>query len=316
MPVGGPSPGSGVVVDASESALGSTAQRVLRATAATVTLEWTDQEGDLADADGAVTANVYRWDGTVVRTAAAMTKPTDTTGLYTLALTPAETAVLDELTMVGTDTAGVAKAVRVEIVGGFWFSTTRARTTQQSLADTTKYPTADMVTTRQEVEDEAERIIGASFVPRFRVVRLHGQGTNELNLPSFHVRRIRGVLVDGTALAGSVVTALALQTRTLIGSGYRFPLGTANVVVAYEHGRDEPPADLGDAAILRLRTRLNKPKSGIPETASTFSSAEGGTYGLIVAGRGDNPTGIAEVDSVYVDYRNRYRSDLVSVPLR
>ena len=316
MPVGGPSPGSGVVVDTSEAALGSTAQRVLRATAATVTLEWTDQEGDLADADGEVTADLYRWDGTVVRTASAMTKPDETTGIYTLDLTPAETAVLDELTLIGTDTAGVAKAVRVEIVGGYWFSTTRARNSDKTLLDTTKYPTADIVATRQEVEDEAERIIGASFVPRFKVVRLHGQGSNELNLPSWHVRRIRGVLVDGTALSESIVEALALQTRTLIGSGYWFPLGTANVVVAYEHGWDEPPADLRDAAILRLRTRLNKPRSGVPETALTFSAAEGGTYGLAVAGRSGWRTGVPDVDSVYLEYAARYQSDLVSVPLR
>lgn len=316
MPVGGPPPGSGVVVDTSDVALGSPAQRVLRATTATVALNWLDQEGDLADASGAVTADVHRWDGTVVRTASVMTKPANTTGLYTLDLTPAETAVLDELTVIGTDTAGVAKAVRVEIVGGFWFSTTRARNSDKSLTDTAKYPTADIVATRQEVEEEAERIIGAAFVPRFRVARLHGQGDNELNLPSFHVRRIRGVLVDGTPLAESAVEGLALHTRTLVRPDSWFPLGTANVVVAYEHGLDEPPADLRDAAVLRLRTRLNKPRSGVPETAVTFSAAEGGTYGLAVAGRSGWRTGVPDVDSVYLEYAAKYRSDLVSVPLR
>lgn len=227
---------------------------------------------------------------------------------------------VDVLTAVWTaEFSGEPATVRTkaEVVGDHWFTVTEARASDPTLGNTDKYPTSMLAETRTEVETEAERIIGAAFVPRFGQVVLHGQGHNELRLPHFHVRRILGVSVDGVAYSPEALADLALHSRVLVcRSGIGFPYGTANVVVSYEHGLDEPPPDLKGAALLRLRHRVNRTKSGIPDRATSFSAAEGGTYSLATPGKGDWETGIPDVDAVYLAYRSRYRADLVSVPIR
>jgi len=48
--------------------------------------------------------------------------------------------------------------------------------------------------------------------------------------------------------------------------------------------------------MMRLRDVVNRAHRGVPDRASTFTSDVGGTYSLLVAGRGGSITGIPDVD--------------------
>src|SRR6185436_6224267 len=93
-------------------------------------------------------------------------------GEYSFVL--AAQTVLKALTITWSGTvAGSVTAVTTyaEIVGGFFFSLAQGRNSDASLADTGRYPTADLIAARLEVEAECETICDRAFVPRYdRVV--------------------------------------------------------------------------------------------------------------------------------------------------
>jgi hypothetical protein len=261
-------------------------QRVLRGTSATVEVEWLDSEGS-AVPPPTVTVGVTRANGTVLVPAGTVTAPN---GSYTL--TPAQTALLDELTLTWTSVDSVRTAT-VEVVGGFYFSLAQARSVDRSLEDVSRYPTAEVLATRQEVEEEFEAICEVSFVPRFRRAVLRGRV-----LPDPLVRRIRSVSVGGVAYTAAQVAAVSFDPAGVVNLPTR-----GEAVIEYEHGWDAPPADLRRAAITRLRSRLNAAKSAIPERATSFSFTEGGGYRLDTPG--EHKTGIPDVDAVLERYQHR-----------
>lgn len=270
------------------------------------------------DATGTVTYTV------VDATGAAVTDGNATlagvgTGTYSFVL-PAQSA-LKTLTISWTGTiAGSAttQTTYAEITGGFFFSLAEGRGSDDSLADETKYPTADLVAARLEVEAECETICDRAFVPRYERVVLDGSGTDQLLLRMSDpvrsvadVRTIRSVRMadspDGTFTAftvGQLADLAALPDGTLVRTGGdSFTAGRANVIVEIEYGLDRPPADLVRAALTRFRTTLNINKSGIPDRASSFSMAEGGTFRLDMPG--PFKTGIPTVDAAYGRYSRR-----------
>ena len=126
-------------------------QRVLRGAAATLTYVNLDADGVAADAAGAVTVGVTRADGTVlVAAGTATTKPGSTTGIYTVGLTPTQTAQLDLLT--ATWTVGVltaaARTTEHLVVGGYMFSIDELRSARTGMDDVATWPTADMIAAR------------------------------------------------------------------------------------------------------------------------------------------------------------------------
>lgn len=288
-------------------------QRILRGRPATLRFTLLDSDGSpiADDPQPAVTVQVDRADGTAVLAAGTATTSAGA-GVYTRALTAAQTSSLDLLVATWTDTvSGTTTQTLHEVVGGYWFSVKEARDSDPTLADTSKYPTQSIIDIRTEVEDEAERIIGAAFVPRYRRLRLNGIGTPALRGIDQLVRSIRTVRVYSTPSAYTAFTAGELAALVTDDEGLItrndsgvFESGLANVVLEYEHGYDRPPTDLKRAALTRLRHRLNAPRSGIPDRATSFVSGEGGTFRLDTAG--PEKTGIPDVDAVYGSYAARH----------
>lgn len=289
--------------------------RVLKTAAATLT--HTFEVGETAtDASGTVTVTVTGPDGSTVATGDAAH---DGTGVYTFDL--AGQADLTALTVAWAGTVGGADVVeydQVEICGGFFFGLSEGRASDSSLSDTSKYPTADLITKRLEVEEECESICDRAFVPRYARVVLNGNDASEILLSHpdpersvAHVRRIRSVsmapradevFVDFTAAQLAALSVSDDGTLRRL-DGARFTEGWANVIVEYEYGLDAPPRQLIQATLTRFRTRLNIGRSAVPDRASSFTSSEGGTYRLDMPGAWK--TGIPEVDAVYGRYSRR-----------
>lgn len=240
-------------------------------------------------------------------------------GAYSFVL-PAQSA-LNALTVTWSATvAGSATAATTyaEIVGGFLFSLQQARASDSVLADNGDYTTTDLIGGRLEVETECENICDLAFVPRYDRVVLDGTGTSEILLkhsdPGRSVAEVRtvrsvsmadspdGAFTDFTSgeLADLAVAADGTLRRT---GGDVFTEGRGNLVVEFEYGLDRPPVDLVRQAMVRLRTVLNIPKSGVPDRASSFTVTEGGTFRLDMPG--PFKTGIPSVDAAYGRYSRR-----------
>lgn len=213
----------------------------------------------------------------------------------------------------------VVETDQVEIVGGFFWTLTEGRDSDPIFADTAKYPAADMVGFRQEVEEECERICGRAFVPRYRRVVLDGTGTWDIVVPDGADEVVAGIVLRGVrtvraakvaprvgqtfvALSAGELAALAMTADGMLRrtDGRVWTEGIANVVLEYEYGSDAPPADLKRATLLRLRSRANIHRSGVPDRAISFTMAEGGTYRLSTPGA--SRTGVPEVDGAYDRY--------------
>lgn len=252
------------------------------------------------DASGSVTVTVKRLDGTTV-TSGTATHP-GPAGVYTFIIP--EQATVDSLTVDWSGTlAGAVVSVRdhVEVVGGFLFGLVEARAAHPSLASTTDYPSSLLAKKRLEVEQECERICRRAFVPRFNRVTLSGDGTSWLATPDSELRAIRAVSVDGTVWSAPEVAALDFTDFSIQRpNGATWPAGTGNIVVEYEHGLDYPPSGLSGAAILRLRSLIAQPMSGVPDRATSFTMTEGGTFRLSMPGK--DRTGIPDVDAIYERY--------------
>ena len=282
------------------------AQRVLRGVAASLSFTNVDQNGTPVAAAGAVTAGVTRADGTEVLAAGSATT-SGGTGVYLRALTAAQTALLGQLTATWTDAGDSSThTTTVEVVGGYYFSLAEARAADTTLADDTRYPDATVLRFRQQVEVECEEICGQAFVPRYRRVRVDGNGSNGLLLPDPRARAVRSLRIySGIAyqaysadeLADLVVTDAGEVLRS---SGAVFPSGDDNILVEYEHGWDAPPADLKEAALTRLRYRLTAARSAIPDRATSMQTEGGMTFRLDRPDR--RKTGIPEVDATYGRY--------------
>jgi hypothetical protein len=275
-------------------------QQILRGTAGTLSFQGLDSGGEPGD-PGTVTVGVTRADGS-----ALVTPGTATTGTgsapRTSPLTAVQTASLDFLAVTWT-ASGVTYPTVVEVVGGFYFPIATARARDTAIADDVKYPLAAMQAVRAEVEDEFERICDVAFVPRYRRQALSGTGCPDLFLPLSMPRRVVAVselAPDGTATAWTAGEVAGVridgETGKVCSPLRSFPRGTRNVVVAWEHGYDRPPADVAQAAMLRLRHRATRPKSATPERAQSFQIEGGTVYRLDAADR--TGTGIPDIDAV------------------
>jgi len=260
--------------------------------------------------DGAATAPTGTLQAVVTRTADGTTvsgspftySVTGTTCTFAL---PAQ-ASLDTITVDWTGTvAGAVVTARdyVEVVGGFLFDLGTAKT-RHSLGT---YTFAQLADGRTDVEQECERICRLAFVPRFAFETHTGSGTAVLGVRWPAVRAVRSVKVSGVAWSAPDVAALQCLDHGAIArpAGAVWPAGVP-VVVEYEHGLDVPPGEVGDAAMLRMASRLGRPKSGIPDRAQSYAVADGGVYRLSMPGA--EATGIPDVDATYQRWRRRPRA--------
>lgn len=296
-----------------------TVTRVAKSAPATLTHTFVVGETPTSAA-GAVTVTLTDANGTAVVTAAATLNPS--AGVYTYAMAGQSQLARYSVAWTGTFSgSAVTETDYAEIVGGFLFDLATARGSDPSLGDDSKYPTAALASSRQEVEDELEMICDRAFVPRYRRAVLDGSGTPDVLLtdslwsaaersPS-DVRTIRAAsiapLVGQTFVA---LTALQLAALTVTADGMLRRVdgniwieGVRNIVVEYEYGWDSPPSELVRAGLVRLRSRLAIPNSGIPDRATSFTAVDGGTYRLDMPGK--YKTGLPEVDGVYWRYSRR-----------
>lgn len=291
--------------------------RIAKSTAGTLSHTF---EVDEAPADSSTTVTYAVVDAAGVAVASGnATFAGAGTGTYSFVL-PAQ-AALKACTVTWSATiasSATTATTYAEIVGGFFFTLAQARASDASLADNGDYTTADLVAARLEVEVECETICDRAFVPRYDRVVLDGSGTGEVLLRHSdpdrsvaEVRTVRSVSMadspDGTftAFTAAQVADLAVTADgTLVRTGGdAFTEGRSNVVVELEYGLDRPPPDLIRQALVRFRTVLNTHKSGVPDRASSFTVAEGGTFRLDMPGA--FKTGIPTVDAAYGRYSRR-----------
>lgn len=293
------------------------ATRVLATSAATLAHSFYVGE-EPTDSTTTVTVAVTDANGTVI-TSGNGTSAGVNTGTYTFAL-PGQASV-SRLSVAWSATIAGSAVVQtdvVEIVGGLFFTLAQGRGSDASLTDPAKYPTADLETKRVEVEEECEAICDRAFVRRYARIVLDGTGESDLILKHpdpersiAHVRSIRSVKMaqraDETFVAFDAAELAALQVSD-DGTLRRvdqmvFTRGFGNVVVELEYGLDGPPAELVQACLTRFRSRLNLNKTAIPDRASSFTVADGGTFRLDLPGA--FKTGLPMVDAVYARYSRR-----------
>ena len=268
--------------------------RVLRTAQQTLTHQFRVDE-QLTDAAGAVTVVVARLDGTQIG-GSPFTADHPGEGTYSFAL-PGQPE-LDTLTVDWSGTvAGAAVTVRdlVEVVGGFFFGLDEVRARHSLSA---AYTSAKLAETRVEVEQECERICGQEFVPRFFRVALDGNDRSCLLLPRAGIRALRAVSVGGTVYGPEQLAGVWWSESGVLElpCGW-WPRGRRNVVVEIEAGMDYPPEPIRTAGMLRLKSLVDQPKSGVPSRAASFTVADGGTYRLSLPTR--ERVGIPDVDGPY-----------------
>lgn len=294
-------------------------QRILRATAAS--LSWQPQGADGEPADpGVVTVSVTAADGTVVIPAGTATVGA-ATAPRSVAVTAGQTGQLDELT--ATWTVGqelVAESVH-EIVGGYYFTSADLRDVEPSTSDAAKDTTVRILEVRAEVEALFESACAAAFVPRFAVWRTSMAGAQVL-LPYPFLRVVRWVRFwsDGdtyVSVTPEVVAGYPPNQEGILdfSAGWRydgFPLDTSyagrssrqtrRVDIAFEHGLDAPPADLKRAALTYARAQVNRARAAVPDRATSMQLPDGGSVTLATPGVGRWHTGIPSVDEVLRRY--------------
>ena len=287
-------------------------QRILRGAAATLRLTTRNSDGTISAPGGTVTVGVTKADGTTVVAAGSGTG--GAAGSYTVAVTAADTADLGQLQ--GAWTNGTTTwATKHNIAGGFYFSLAEIRAFDAGvLGASAQNPFTDdeLLTARQAVEDEAERICDRAFVPRYQRITVDGSGTTELLVGLNDIRRIRTARVyssagastytalGATALAGLVAGAGTVR-RT---DGDVWDEGTGNIVLEVEYGFDELPPDLVAPLLVLLRHRITEPGSDVLDRATEYSPGDGSFSRLDLAA---DPyrTGIQLVDAALGRYSRR-----------
>lgn len=280
--------------------------RILRGTPATVSGTFADQYGEPAAAAGTVTVHVTRADGTDVLAAGTATATGASTGVHTVAVPVTETSTLDVLKAVWTDDGNDATVTTYhETVGGYYATVADVRTHDKVLEDRARYTDAQIRAARQLVEEEFEGICGRAFVPRFRRARLRVQGSSLLVLPEpdlIAVQSVHTVAGDGTLTPMDSATVAAIEADRDGVARISGSWPAVELIVAWETGKPAPPGDVLGAFHTRIRDVLNRDNRGVPDRTSSFTSAENGTFSLIVPGQRGSITGIGDVDVVLKRY--------------
>jgi hypothetical protein len=250
------------------------------------------------NADGAVTVDVTRADGSVLVDDGATTNVP--TGIYEYVLAPQ--ATLDRLRLLWRGTFSGVEQIRgtwCDIADAYYVSLADIRAIP-SLSNATSYPNDKLEEARIWFEDKAEIFCGRAFVPRFGHEVLDGTGSDTIFLDHLNIRTLLYVKVNGVAQTGLTTWDLKRSGKVVRDTGV-FAAGELNVEVGFEYGLDEPDADLRAAALTAIKAKLLGDRSGIPERALTMTTDVGG-FTLALAGK-DRPTGIPDVDAVLLDRR-------------
>ena len=266
-----------------------------------------DDEPITADLD-AVTVDIERDDGTQIVTAGVANPVEDQPGVYSYLLTAADTALLDDLTVHWSGTvSGLAEAATtyVEVAGGVIFTVEQARTIDP-LQNTEKYPTATIRAYRSLVEDALEDWCGCAFVPRYARELVSGAFAREVpdayaSYVMLHkplVSRVRHLGIDGEEMQ-DFSDVMALPTGALFRTS-GWPIGVANIDVAYEHGWLEPPQRITQAALTLAKHWIVK---GPLDDRITAMTTDQGTFPMLTPGVRGSHSGLPDVDEAISQYR-------------
>lgn len=275
--------------------------RVLRTAKATISKSFYLDETE-TDATGSVSVAVTRLDGTTVESGNA-TGPT--AGVYSYTFGGRD--VLDELVVTWSATVGgdaiVLDQDTIEVVGGFYFGLAEGRDFDAALSSTTKYPVSDLIEKRMLVEDEAERICGQAFVPRFRRATVNGTGSTALIMPDPLIRSIRAVTIGNVTFSPSDAALVGFSDAGMVylSQGWitGVPAGKKNVTIEYEHGRDRPSIGMVNAAKLRFKSRLLAKTTQMPDRAERQITVDAQGGSVVYGSASELKTGIPEVDAEY-----------------
>lgn len=275
--------------------------RILRDTQATVYVTLTGADGAAADATGTPTVAAVRdSDGTTAASGNAV--DATGTGVYSFTFTPAQIPEVDLLTVTWTATIGGAASqlfrTQVEIVGG-WLCSLEA--IQASLPSSVTPTATQLQAARKWAEDWLEQACGVAFRPRYRRETLDGNGT-DLVVGQPSVTSVISASVGGTALTGSEISALSIDSLGILYSSAGWTEGRQNVAVAYIHGFSEPPSPVVRAAVKLARYYLLEDPTNYEERATSITT-EDATYSFVTAGVRGARTSIPEVNQVIDEYR-------------
>lgn len=290
-------------------------QRILRGTAAAITTQLLDQDGEPTNAVGAVTVDVTRADGSLIAAGAATTN-SGNPAIYSYALAAGTNDRLDLLRLDWRDSGTVRMTTYCDVVGGFYFTVAEVRAFDTRI-DANLASDAKVRAVRREVEDSCERITGTAWVPRYRRINIlpaetRGRGWNvmPLNLDVWAPRTIRSarVYIDGdtyTALSGTELADVVLREwGTAERADTSAWLNTAGgTILEVEYGYDRPTSELRHAAMTHARALCYRETTGIPDRATSFQLTEGGYFQIATPGVGPFQVGIPDVDAVYQRHR-------------
>lgn len=276
--------------------------RFLSGRAAAVTHAFLNDEDVISVPSASV--NVWR-EGDPAGPVVGLTDVAPVSGVYTVTV-PYDKATQGVYTARWAS-AAIQEATNFEIVGGFLFTVPEARGADIELADKARFPAADIRGYREVTEAEFERITGRSFTPRTTVVEFQTDGTDDRYLGLFDCAAL-------VALSGPTgpldVTLYHLDSSGLL-SGLKSLAAGTRLKATVDYGFRSVPDDIKRVGILRVRTMLAAERSGIPDRATSFVSAEGGNFTLATAGRNGSETGIPEIDATLARYTYKILRDIV-----
>lgn len=286
-------------------------QRILRSTAATLSWQPLDSDGETTTVDpGTVTVGVVASDGSTVVAAGTATSGSGAAA-RTYDLTPAQTADLDVLTATWTAAGTVLAVTTHDVVGGFYCRTDDIRDREPSTSNGTRDPKDALVLVRNEVECMIESACGgSSFVPRFSTWT-HRVCGDSVALPVMWLRAVRWLRVwsdntSSTSLSDTDCAAIPASPAGVVSLPYQM---AGRVELGFEHGLDAPPLDLRRAALAAMRDAQQAPRSGIPARATSLQLADGSSAAFATPGRSKSPgardrwvTGIPAIDEVLERY--------------
>lgn len=275
-------------------------QRIVRGLSSTLSHTFYSDGVATNPSPDTATVGITRDDGTVL--VASGTAATEGgTGVVTYTLTPAQTALLDILSVSWTATFGGQAQTftdTVEIAGGVLFAISDARLFSP-LEDTVKYTTSRIVTARTVAEGRLESRCGVAFVPRYAREFFDGTGGRGLMLPP-RTTAIRSVKVDGVAVTDISGIRLARTGRASWASGWA--RGDSNYEIVYEHGFDDGATRM-EAGIHALTLAKHHLVHGPIDDRATNVVTEDASFALATPGMRGSSFGLPDVDA-FVKHAN------------
>lgn len=271
-------------------------ERVIRGRS--FTLSKTFYSDGVATTPGSLpTVAIVRADGTTVPTSSVSGTGA---GPYTATVTAANNTTLNTLTVTWTALmSGQSNTYidTVEVAGGSFFSIAEAKAT----SELTSLTVSQIEDLRTSIEQAIENYCGMAFVPRYAKETLTPATSQDVITEWPLVRTVRAATLDGTALDVATITPTinGLYASGLAPSSFgRWP-ARYNLVIEYEHGMDEVPLDVSQAA---LRWARQTPSAAI--AAGQVTRVEAGeeaiqyaTPSTTVAGRAPLPDVQATLDA-------------------